>query len=65
MEPVFDKNSQQIRDTRTGQGDSGVNASEQRVTTMTDPRERPYWAGVTKGRDGLLGRIETTLGSIS
>ncbi len=32
---------------------------------QSDAPPKAVWAGVSKGRDGLLGRIETALGSIS
>lgn len=32
---------------------------------QVDAPQKTVWAGVKKGRDGLLGRIEIALGSIS
>ena len=64
MASLFQENGQG-RDTRT-EPNTGEDGSYGHMSSAeADQRDRPYWAGVTKGRDGLLGRIESSLGSIS
>ena len=64
MASSYDTHNDRIQ----GSGDEG--AQMPAFHSSSDSREadvppKAVWAGVRKGRDGLLGRIETTLGSIS
>ena len=62
---VMFENGDQSRGTRFDHDEIDGEPPHQPLINEAKPQERPQWAGVTKGRDGLLGRIETTLGSIS
>ncbi len=63
MNSVFE-NGGQNRQIPTGRDETTDMSAGTSAAPQSEVKEQAPWAGVTTGRDGLLGRIETSLGSI-